>query len=465
MSQRFGKYELVRLLATGGMGEVFLARLTGPGGYQKQLVIKRLLRHLALRQDFVDLFWNEARLAAMLTHPNIVQLYELGEVEGEHFIAMEYVPGITAGHLLRHSAALPPALAAHICAQALRGLQYAHQRADDSGAPLGIIHRDVSADNLLLSVDGAVKLSDFGIAKATALSDTTHGVVKGKFAYMSPEQLRAEKLDARSDVYGMGVVLYQLLAGRLPIEGASDSQLIQRVLSVEPSPLPDGVPRPLAQLALRALAKEAEGRFGSAREMADALDAWLRTQEHSSLEQALSERVRALQGPEVAEASGLAARTAASTHAAASVGRTHRPRWPLAVGVGAAVVAAVLGARHFAGRAPPPDDVLSAVVAPAPGVSPKAEPVAVPAAAPPPPKTSRPRAAGKGTLVLRVYPWAEVFVDGRSLGVTPMAPVSLEAGRRVVVLKNPELNQEKRYPVRVPAGGTVVLEADLLKRR
>ncbi len=475
--ESFGKYRLERLLATGGMGEVYLAQLRGPGGYQKQLVIKRLLRHLALRQDFVELFWNEARLAALLSHPNVVQLFELGEVDGEHFIAMEYVPGVTLGELARElrgaGQAVPFAVAAHACAQALRGLQYAHERTDDAGRPLGIIHRDVSADNVLVSVDGAVKLSDFGIAKATALSHTTHGVVKGKFAYMSPEQLRAERLDARSDLYGMGVVLYQLLAGRLPIEAASDSLLIQRVLADPPAPLPPEVPAPLAELALRALRKQPEQRPASARAMAEALEAWLGTQDGAPAE-ALSALVRGLLAKRAPAPEVLPSRTAVpSTHAstqAPSAPAPGRRRWLLAAAalgaLGVTGGAAYLVGRAASERTAPSSEALPSAPVQEARVSAPA-PAPVPAASPEPLKpvsAARPAAKpAKGTLVLRVYPWAEVFVDGKRLGVTPLQPVVLEAGRRAVLLKNPEVPAERRFTVKVPAGGTAVLEADLLK--
>ncbi len=224
----FGKYQLVKRLARGGMAEVFLARQSGPEGFQRMVAVKRILPHLVDSQDFVRMFLDEARLAAQLSHPNIVHIYDFGKVDEHYFIAMEYVDGVHAGDLIKHAETerMPDVLVARIGADACAGLHYAHELRDADGRQLHVVHRDVSPPNLIASYDGSIKLCDFGIAKAVgSIEQTRPGVVKGKFAYMSPEQTIGQKLDGRSDVFSLAVVLWELLAGRVlvprhdPVDG------------------------------------------------------------------------------------------------------------------------------------------------------------------------------------------------------------------------------------------------------
>ncbi len=224
----FGKYQLVKRLARGGMAEVFLAKQSGPEGFNRLVALKRILPHLVDSQDFVRMFLDEARLAAQLSHPNVVHIYDFGKVDEHYFIAMEYVPGVHAGTLIKQAEKerLPDVLVARIGADACAGLNYAHELRDDEGRPLQLVHRDVSPPNLLVSYDGAVKLVDFGIAKAVSCVEQTRpGVVKGKFAYMSPEQTIGQRLDGRSDVFSLAILLWELLAGKImvprtdPVEG------------------------------------------------------------------------------------------------------------------------------------------------------------------------------------------------------------------------------------------------------
>ncbi|HZX42028.1 MAG TPA: serine/threonine-protein kinase, partial [Myxococcaceae bacterium] len=233
---RLGKYQLLRKLATGGMAEVFLAKTDGPMGFEKLLVIKRILPHLAEDPQFVEMFLAEAKLAARLNHPNLVQLFDFGEAEGSYFIAMEYIDGATLRLLLARSRDLRSpmslALGARIVSLAAEGLAYAHDFRDQvTDEPLHLVHRDVSPDNILIGRSGAVKLVDFGIAKARGQNHHTQaGTVKGKVAYMAPEQLRGEPLDRRVDLYALGVVLYELCTGRMPFEASSDASMVRAVL-------------------------------------------------------------------------------------------------------------------------------------------------------------------------------------------------------------------------------------------
>ncbi len=243
--ETFGKYELVRPLAQGGMAELFIARQSGPAGFEKQVVIKRVLPHLAANKDFVEMFLDEARLAARLSHPNIVQVFDFGEADGRYFLAMEYLVGedlaavqCALGHQRR---GMPGPIAALVLSSACEALHYAHTFADETGAPLKIVHRDVSPTNVFVTYQGQVKVLDFGIAKAEGkLVHTQSGVLKGKFLYMSPEHITGEALDARSDVFALGAVLHELLTGR-PVFERATSLASLRAITDEPIPAPSEV--------------------------------------------------------------------------------------------------------------------------------------------------------------------------------------------------------------------------------
>jgi serine/threonine protein kinase len=265
-----GKYELIRELAVGGMAEVFLARTAGPMGFEKQLVLKRILPHMAKEPAFIEMFLSEATLAARLTHPNIVQIFDFGESDGSYFLAMEYIDGPTLRTLLedayRRQVALPPVVCARIIANACEGLAFAHDFRDPATRqPLGVVHRDISPDNILLSRQGAVKVADFGIAKASGQRHRTQtGIIKGKLAYMPPEQLRAQPLDRRVDVYALGIVFYELVTGQRPFEAPTDASLMQSILFEQPMPAvlrnPD-LPEPVQNILRRAIAKDPEQRY------------------------------------------------------------------------------------------------------------------------------------------------------------------------------------------------------------
>ena len=231
---RFGQYVLLRRIARGGMAEVFLAQQKGLEGFDRRVAVKRILPHLADAPDFVKMFLGEAKLAAQLTHPNIVHIYDFGKVDSDYFIAMEFVDGVHAGQLYKHvvdKERMPPTMIARIGADAATALHYAHEQRGPSGKPLGLVHRDVSPANIMVSFDGTVKLCDFGIAKAAMLGDqlTNPGQVKGKYAYMSPEQTIAAPLDGRSDVFSLAIVMWELLAGKT-IVGRGDAVEAMRAI-------------------------------------------------------------------------------------------------------------------------------------------------------------------------------------------------------------------------------------------
>ena len=283
MTAPIGKYKLVRLIASGGMAEVYLARQAGAAGFEKLVCLKRILPHLARDRQFVGMFLNEARLAARLDHPNIVSIFDLGEANGNYFIAMEFIDGpslrAVAKRAHERGERLPIAEVVKIVSMAAGGLHYAHDLAGPDGKPLGLVHRDISPDNILVHRNGMAKVVDFGIAKAANSSGMTRtGTLKGKVAYMPPEQLRGDALDRRADVFALGVVLYEMLGGKRPWEGDSEVSLIGRMMTEDPQPL--SVPRPEAPAGLvavleRALAKDRDARYASCHDLQADLDALL----------------------------------------------------------------------------------------------------------------------------------------------------------------------------------------------
>ncbi len=279
----FGKYQLIKKLATGGMAEVFLARQSmGGGGDGRNVVVKRILPHLADDPEFIRMFQNEARVASKFSHPNIVQIFDYGEEAGTGFIAMELIHGEDLGKVMKQAWSsgkwIARPLAIRIIASACEGLFYAHTRRDDDGRPLHVVHRDISPQNILISFDGTVKLVDFGIAKAAGqLSNTKSGAIKGKFAYMAPEQAGGKEIDARADIFALGLVFYELLTGVRPLKRDSELATLQAALACDIQP-PSEVAEMSSELdgvVMRALAKNPDDRYPDARAFQIALEEFL----------------------------------------------------------------------------------------------------------------------------------------------------------------------------------------------
>lgn len=281
--QRFGKYQILERIASGGMAEVFKARLDGIGGFHRLFAIKRVLPHLGSNPEFIDMLVDEAKVAGLLNHANIVQILDLGAVDNQYYIAMEYVHGRDLGGLIARcveKGITPPVHhAVYVVMEMLKGLEYAHSRQrlqDGVPVPLDIVHRDISPANVLVSYQGEVKLTDFGIAKASVKAlQTQSGVIKGRFDYMSPEQASAQTVDQRSDLFSTGVVLYQLLTGRHPFRRGSEMatmEAIRRGNYNPPSLLNPDIPPALEQIVQTALATDLTSRFQSATQFKDALD-------------------------------------------------------------------------------------------------------------------------------------------------------------------------------------------------
>lgn len=282
--QQLGKYQLIRKLAVGGMAEVYLAKAAGPMGFEKTLVLKRILPSLAADPRFVELFLAEAKLAARLNHPHIAQIFDLGEAEGSFFIAMEYVDGPNLRSLIRRSveraSPLPVGFCAKIVSYACEALAYAHDFVDpQTGMPLSLIHRDLSPDNVLLSRNGAVKVVDFGIAKAGGQEHQTQvGLLRGKISYMPPEQIQGKEIDRRADIYALGVVLYELITGCKPFDARTEVTITQAILYEQVIPVAarrSDIADAIGRILQRALAKDPDARYRTCRQFQAELERFI----------------------------------------------------------------------------------------------------------------------------------------------------------------------------------------------
>ncbi len=484
--EKFGRYILLDRIGAGGMAEVFRAVMPGVEGFQRTFVVKRILAERAQSPYFVDMFVQEARINALLHHPNIVQVFDFGNVGGNYFLAMEYVRGRDVSEILRRlrdrNRPCPVGVAAFIAREVAAALVYAHTLAAPDGTPFNIVHRDISPSNIICLRAGGVKLLDFGIAKALGepeVEKTGHGTFKGKLSYISPERIKDLPVDGRADLFALGAVLWELLAGRKLFRGQSDFQTLKNVAEMEvppPSSIRRDVPPELDRIVARALARDPAERYPTGQALADDLDGVLEAMRHQP--RALPELLRELFGAELtsrqipttmltnemlaacrAESSSSGGSATDSTPIAASrtpapvpdddysisigVGAPVRPpsRWLswVAASIGTATLLLLLVARGGGGRSqgatlPAPPPVVSIGVAPA-------EPAPTPAGKidPPPsrvaaaaedqgkaePQSSEPGGSGAGHHVRR----SDKGRIARGLSVDPFAEAASRAGR------------------------------------
>lgn len=480
--QKIGRYELLSKLATGGMGEIFLARLAGEGGFEKLIVLKRLLPELVASEHFVAMFLDEARIAAKLSHPNVCEVYELGNVDGQYFIAMQYLEGVPFTEAMRREDAGDEdeflSLVASALQQACEGLHHAHELTGADGELLQVVHRDVSPSNLFVTTDGQTKVLDFGIAKARgATSQTEQGMIKGKYAYMSPEQVRGEQLDQRSDVFALGIVLFEAITGTRLFKRDSD-YLVAKAILEEPIPRADAVrstvPEALADVTARALARDRDERVASARELGAAVAAAVEPMPTVEVGAVVRRRFAGELSSKRAEYEAASALAEAATLPREAptryIGppRTAARRRGIAVAlfglVAVAAVAAVWTMR--AGDATPaksPPVARPSIAADA-GTRPVVTAITFDASPPPtadataaphkradrePPKTQPP--PKNGFISIDSDPYATIYVDDRRAGITPLIEHSARAGRRRVraVLKS---GREKEFHIDVEPG-------------
>ncbi|MFN0064372.1 MAG: serine/threonine protein kinase [Myxococcaceae bacterium] len=528
---RVGKYELVRKLATGGMAEVFLAKSEGPMGFRKNLVVKRVLPHLTENPLFTSMFLAEARVAARLDHPNVVQVFDFGEVDGVFYLAMEHIDGPNLRTLIHRSwkQGTPPPfpLCAKVASLACEGLSYAHSFRDpDSGELFHLVHRDISPENIIVSRSGAVKVVDFGIAKvSTGIHITKTGIVKGKIAYMPPEQLARGALDQRVDVFALGMVLYELLTGTTPFSSNSELHIIQMIMGPDPIlPVADkrpSVPEALQQIVGRALQKHQNDRYADCRAFQRDLDNYIASTGTSVSGHVISEWVRSVELPPQASAAKQEASPGAVTPMGwtgaledtavrpatpapnskrgtpaplgASDAKTQfaltrddrapapRPprRWsdPPRIAAGALVLLVLLGGLVWVNRrrarGEPSPTSLAPVPFPANASPPLPKPPALTPALPspeiltpplPPPVLHGPEAKPtppRVSVEFRIRPYAEVTVDGKLLGQTPFGPVRLSPGTHRVGLVNRAMKKSITLQIQVPKQKDFILRYNL----
>jgi len=280
VGETFGRYQLLGLLGQGGMGRLYIAERRGIQGFVKIVALKRIQPHLADSKQLREMFLNEARIAARLEHPNIVATYELGEVDSKYFISMEYLPGEDLSAIIAgcQDGRMPVAIAAALTQQAAQGLHYAHEARDGQGKPIGLVHRDVSPRNIFVTYHGVVKLLDFGVVRGPEKQKSIPGVFKGKYGYCAPEQIEGGHIDRRTDVFCLGIALWECLTGARLFDASTDVSTIDAVRSrpIEaPSTLRPEVPPELDAITLRALARDPERRFRNAHDMSEELDRFL----------------------------------------------------------------------------------------------------------------------------------------------------------------------------------------------
>ncbi|MBI4508147.1 MAG: serine/threonine protein kinase [Deltaproteobacteria bacterium] len=473
-----GRYKIEARLGVGGMGEVFRARLVGAEGFSRLVALKRMAPALSEDERFASMFISEARIAAMLAHPNIVAVFDFDrDDDGCLFLAMELVDGADLRRLLdlaeRAAAPIPPALAAFSCAEVLRALAHAHDLTHE-GKPLLIVHRDVSPHNVFLSRSGAVKLGDFGIAKASAAAMVSPSqAIKGKLCYMAPEQARGLALDGRADIYAVGIMLYELLTGTRPYEGQSAAETLAQVLrggAVPPCGRAPGIPGDLSTLTMRLLATDRDDRPATAGEALAALRACACFPIDGEVK--LARWVRGLLDERESPA-----REATETMAdvAPMPSRIRLPRRFLAMlaslavlSVAAAVVAWRLPARGSQPQLAPPVQK-SAPRFPA-VEEPTADPdraltTSVPETVASLPVVTSSRVAKNesvpvaGILLVQATPWAHVEVDGEDWGPTPVRR-PLPAGKHVVRMRNDELLRKDSRTVHIKPGREKRIDLD-----
>jgi serine/threonine-protein kinase len=499
----FGRYVLLERIAAGGMGEVYVALQTGIGRFSRPIAVKLLLPHLSDDPHHVGMFLREARVGAQIVHANVAQVYDVGLEHGRYFIAMELVRGVSLSRLVAGlkgaNEMLDAELLSYVGRSLCEGLHVAHQQKSADGRPLHLVHRDVTPHNVLVGVDGAVKLTDFGIARVSEGDKLSRpGLVMGKLGYLAPEQIRGQPIDRRVDVFAAGATLYYLAALEKPFDTPTGATLDPNRLPTAPLRVlrPD-LPRPLVDAIERAMNPDPDARFQTAKDFRNALPvpgpdageklgAVLRrvcaaalVELESKTERATHHDVEALQ-----RAIGTA-----SVRPAAKVRERAQPeerslatpdpeplrprRTGLLVAFGAVSVALAVGLSLLFQGEPAPAatpapavDAGAVAVAEAPVEPPPPPPPLLPppADAPldagaPTPAASGP--AGFGFLAIDAAPWATVTLDGKLLGDTPLANVRVSAGSHALVFKNPDTGKEVRRKVAVAAGKTVPVRADL----
>ncbi len=463
----FGRYALQRRLAVGGMAEIFVAEVPGIAGFSKKIVLKLILPELAKDPEFVAMFVNEAKLASEMTHPNIAQVLELGEVEGRYYIAMEYVSGIDLASLIRDAAAagetVPLDIAVRIVVDILSGLHFAHELKAPDGTALNIVHRDVSPHNVLVARDGGVKVTDFGIAKASNSSSRTRsGIVKGKLAYMAPEHAFAKPLDRRADLFAAALIFYEMATGKRVYSAEDDLALIHMAREGSIPPLYQvvpAVPLQVSEIISQALAPNPEDRFEDCETFASALSA---VSEKVAATSEVGAYVRSFVHDEPTGEDRLLSVTFSGP---TRVRRRKKRLVTMAIAASLLVVGLVFAANWLRPQwfsdllSPKAVGPMAKVASPPPAPLAKTPPATLPPPTPLPPVTPPPESNEPfGFLTVTSDPAALVTIDGKRLArPTPLKHFPLRPGKHNVRLLNPKEGTEEERIVEIHSGKTVQL--------
>jgi len=503
-NQRFGQYTLVSPIAVGGMAEVWLAKLDGPQGFQKKVALKRMTGTLAEQPQFVSLFLDEARLMSGLTHPNIAQVYELGERDESFYVAMEFIDGQTVQHLMRAvtkaTDRLPMALAVKIGRDVADALHYAHTKVDENGNPLNVIHRDVSPQNIMVTYDGVPKLLDFGIAKATTRSNATEaGQLRGKLSYMPPEQARGETIDARADQFALGVTLFEMLTHTRLYPALKEMDLFRLVATAtEPYETPRQrdatIPDELSAIIAKMMERDPNARYPTMAEARDTLTTYLHTISQSMptnevmalfMKKMFPPEARKLQATATSHSSlPIVGGDLLSSNLTSPLKKRNR-KLMMGFGLAAAVLVVGGGVTYALWPEPPPPpkpvvnvdppklppppveevDAGLAVVTPDPipddpDLLPL-EPIDAGVAVVKKDPKKNPVAKAKGKLSLTTSPWTNVYFGNKNLGETPLNGVALPAGKHRLVLVNEERKLKTTIEVEIKPNETTTMKLKL----
>jgi serine/threonine protein kinase len=470
MMETFGQYILLEKVAAGGMAELFKAKKIGIEGFERVLAIKRILPHLSSDEEFINMFIAEAKLVARLSHKNIAQVYDFGKIGQNYFIAMEYIRGKDLRGILKRcnekNIKLPVALTVFIAKEVSSALSYAHRQKDSMGRNLNIIHRDVSPQNILISYEGEVKVVDFGIAKAGTHSKTITGVLKGKLSYMSPEQAWGKPIDHRSDIFSLGIVLYEMLTGERLFKGSTEINTLEKVreakVEIFPSSINANLPPELDVKVLKALAKEVTNRYQDASAMEadlgdtlfklsspdpapllkqfmhDLFQADIET-EHKSEMQEETMSIQFARKAKAEEMKSRKAETIKRTPGLQSPSQKKRKVFPYVISVSLVVSIIVAALMFWINRSEntlfpvPVPPVVNTVETKKPEMQINKQ-------------TDKQQSEvrktdieeGRGGVTINAFPWADVYLNGKAYGTTPQTVRDLKAGTYKVRLQNPD---------------------------
>ena len=474
MMDKFDQYLLLKKIGTGGMAELFKAKKVGIEGFERVLAIKRILPHLSSDEEFVDMFIAEGKLAALLNHKNIVQIYDFGKVDESYYIAMEYVAGKDLRTIFNKCRSdnipVPLPVALYVCREVASGLDSAHNQKDPNGRSLNLIHRDISPQNILISYDGEVKVVDFGIAKAGTSSKTTTGVLKGKLSYMSPEQAWGKALDHRSDLFSLGVCLYEMLSGERLFKGETEIGTLEKVrearIETLPSALNAEVTPSIESKILKSLAKDASQRYQKASDMEQDFSAALfeisETDPAAQLRQFMhdlfikeieeEQYVDSDQTVYLGDSKSASSKKSGASRSTGKKGKSSAAKkfgiWShktYIYAISALVLLVAVVGVYFATRGSFQRSDISAAV-PSGQIQPHKNSVNQPLSKDQPAaqasQSTKPNEVikkEKGTLRVITEPWADVFVGNKKIGrAEPQLEKDIDVGTYTVTLKNPD---------------------------